>query len=84
MFVASGPDDPNAPQEDKSKEAEPEVEKTPEKPQVSRRDMPRLLYKVVVTDPSNESYRAVLSCGSVTLYKVVPVEYAEEILKCDH
>ena len=35
VFVASGPDDPNAPQEDKSKEAEPEVEKTPEKPPVS-------------------------------------------------
>jgi len=35
VFVASGPDDPNAPQEDKSKEVEPEVEKTPEKPQVS-------------------------------------------------
>ena len=35
VFVASGPDDPNAPQEDKTKEAEPEVEKTPEKPPVS-------------------------------------------------
>lgn len=35
VFVASSPDDPNAPQEDKSKEAEPEVEKTPEKPPVS-------------------------------------------------
>ena len=35
MFVASGPDDPNAPQEDKTKELEPEVEKTPEKPPVS-------------------------------------------------
>ena len=34
LFVASGPDDPNAPQEDKSKEIEVEVEKTPEKPQV--------------------------------------------------
>lgn len=35
VFVASGPDDPNAPQEDKTKEPEPEVEKTPEKPSVS-------------------------------------------------
>lgn len=35
VFVASGPDDPNAPKEDKTKEAEPEVEKTPEKPPVS-------------------------------------------------
>lgn len=35
VFVASSPDDPNAPQDDKSKEAEPEVEKTPEKPPVS-------------------------------------------------
>lgn len=34
VFVASGPDDRNAPQEDKTKEAEPEVEKTPEKPPV--------------------------------------------------
>ena len=34
VFVASSPDDPNAPQEDKSKEAETEVEKTPEKPPV--------------------------------------------------
>lgn len=35
VFVASSPDDPNAPQEDKVKETEPEVEKPPEKPPVS-------------------------------------------------
>ena len=34
VFVASGPNDRNAPQEDKTKEAEGEVEKTPEKPPV--------------------------------------------------
>lgn len=34
VYVSSGPDDPNAPQEEKLKEQEAEVEKTPEKPQV--------------------------------------------------
>ncbi|XP_068693384.1 hydrocephalus-inducing protein homolog [Montipora foliosa] len=33
VFVASAPDDPNAPQEEKAKEPEPEVEKVLEKPQ---------------------------------------------------
>lgn len=35
VFIASAPDDPNAPQEEKIKEPEPEVEKPSEKPQVS-------------------------------------------------
>ena len=57
-----------------------------------------MLYKVVLTfesvdeilkcDHSNESYRAVLSCGAVyykKLYKVVQTfESVDEILKCDH
>lgn len=43
VFVASSPDDPNAPQEDKTKEAEPEVEKTPEKPPVSTNHEPLIL-----------------------------------------
>ena len=55
-----------------------------------------MLYKVVLTfesvdeilkyDNSNESYRAVLSCGLfIMLYKVVlTFESVDEILKCDH
>ena len=56
-----------------------------------------MLYKVVLTfesvdeilkcDHSNESYLAVLSCGTVyiMLYKVVPTfESVDEILKYDH
>ena len=57
-----------------------------------------MLYKVVLTfefvdeilkcDHSNESYWAVLSCGTVAvqmLYKVVlTFESVDEILKCDH
>ena len=41
---------------------------------------------IVKCDHSNESYRAVLSCGAVfLLYKVVlPFESVDEILKCDH
>lgn len=50
VFVASGPDDPNAAQEDKTKEAETEVEKTPEKPPVGTKKQGDL---VAVCHPSS-------------------------------
>ena len=55
-----------------------------------------MLYKVVLTlesvteiikcDHSNESYRAVLSCGAVyyAVQGVLTFECVDEILKCDH
>ena len=41
--------------------------------------------KILQCDNSNESYRAVLSCGTVYYAKVVLTsDSADEIIQCDH
>ena len=68
VFVASSPDDPNAPQEDKSKETEPEVEKTPDKPPVGINRDP-LIFEMRSIRQSKEQHLEVL------LSRVLPGDF---------
>ena len=57
VFIASAPDDPNAPQEERMKEPEPEVEKPSEKPQVSAVRSLFVLKRYMLTTESGKGGR---------------------------